>query len=80
MKQTIDIDKEVKRLNLFNKVADPTNYKLPTIPFITDNEEEADEMVEAIVYYAGGAMKSKRGINGKTFTVTSKGYYAEIGA
>jgi hypothetical protein len=70
----------MKKEQLFNKVANKENYKLPTIPFVTDDEDEADKMMKAICYFVGGAEKSKIGINGKTFTVTSRGYYHYIGA
>lgn len=75
-----EIEDEARLYELFQSVANQENYKLPTVPFITENEKDADEMVKAICYYVGGAVKSKVGINGKVFTVYSEGYYHYIGA
>jgi hypothetical protein len=65
---------------LFNKVKNPDNWKMPTIPFNTSNYVEAHAIAEAIIFYVGGAKISKVGVNGKEYTVTSEGYYHYIGA
>ena len=58
-------------------VKNPEGWKYPTIPFVTKSEKEADNMVDAICYFAGGAEKSSKG---DEITVTSQGYYHYIGA
>ncbi len=60
-----------------DSVKNPENWKEPTIPFVTKNEKEANDMVEAICYFAGGAEKSSKG---DEITVTSLGYYYYIGS
>lgn len=69
-----------KMHDLFQQVVNEDNWKYPTHPFKTTDEVLADQMVSAICYFVGGAEKSKIGINGKEFTITSKGYYHYIGA
>ena len=66
-----------EKSRLMDSVKNPEGWKMPTIPFVTKNEKEADNMVDAICYFAGGAEKSQVG---DKFTVTSLGYYHYIGA
>jgi hypothetical protein len=81
-----------QKRELFNKVADPSNWKLPTKSFQTLNREEAEEMQDAIIFFVGGAeLTSYTGyaqvhtsalvkVPLTIYTVTSKGYYHYIGA
>lgn len=66
-----------EKVRLMDSVKNPECWKMPTIPFVTKDEKEADNMVSAICYFAGGAEKSQVG---DEFTVTSQGYYHYIGA
>ena len=67
------MDPETREKNrLMESVKNPEGWKLPTIPFVTKSEKEADDMVDAICYFAGGAEKSQVG---DEITVTSLGYY-----
>jgi len=66
-----------EKSRLMESVKNPEGWKYPTIPFVTKNEKEADNMVDAICYFAGGAEKSQVG---DEITVTSLGYYHYIGA
>ena len=65
---------------IFEKVANPEGWKLPTIPVSVNSYKEAKVIADAIIYYVGGAVISSVGVNGKVFTVSSKGYYHFIGA
>ncbi len=66
-----------EKSRLMDLVKNPEGWKLPTIPFVTKSEKEADNMVDAICYFSGGAEKSSKG---DEITVTSLGYYHYIGA
>ena len=61
-----------EKVKLMDSVKNPEGWKLPTIPFVTKSEKEADDMVDAICYFVGGAEKSQVG---DEITVTSEGYY-----
>lgn len=70
-----------QKQKLFEKVQNPENWKLPTIPFKTDNYVEAHAVAEAIIFFVGGAKISSIGVQSdKDFTVESDGYYHYIGA
>ncbi len=72
MKQT-----EEELREIFEKIANPEMWKLPTVPYETRSREEADKIKEALLYFTGGAeITSQRGL----YTVSSKGYYHYIGA
>jgi len=57
---------------LFALVNNTENWKLPTIPYKTDNYIIAQAVVNAIIYYQGGAKISTIGVNGKEYTVSSE--------
>ena len=76
---------------LFNKVADPKNWKNATKPFETLSKKEAEDMRDAIVFFVGGAEVQSvesyvQHVEGlvrfpvTSYLVTSKGYYHYIGA
>lgn len=62
-----------KNKPLFDSVANPENWKMPTKPKTCASAEEAQALADAITFYCGGAE-----ISGTT--VTSQGYYFYIGA
>ncbi len=66
-----------EKSRLMDLVKNPEGWKEPTIPFVTKSEKEANAMVDAISYFAGGAELSQVG---DKITVTSLGYYHYIGA
>jgi hypothetical protein len=66
----------------FEKVQNPAYWKEPTIPAILQNPKQAQRLVDAITFFAGGAeMEATRpGEHVQGWRVTSKGYYHYIGA
>ena len=90
--QRIEIDNVEKKRELFSKVANPQNWKLPTEEFVTSDREVAEEMRDAIVYFVGGAEVVTEQVLTRLhptalvsvwmqyYRVSSKGYYHYIGA
>ena len=62
---------------LFEMVQNPKGWKYSTIPAKVFSKYEADRLVNAITYFAGGAEVRRVGNNA---IVESKGYYFFIGA
>lgn len=91
----LDDPKTAKMRKLFEKVQNQSNWKLPTKPFFTKSLTEANEMKEAIIFFAGGAtvtslkgyrvqpsgsMEAESKRLKEGYVVESKGYYFYIGS
>lgn len=63
---------------IMEAVTNPEGWKFATLPVMTDSEEAARKIEDAISYYCGGAEVDR--VNDETFIVTSLGYYHYIGA
>lgn len=64
----------------FNKVADPTNWKMPTKAVVVHSMEEAQAIQDSVIYFAGSIADIIE-LSPSDFGVKSAtGYYVEIGA
>jgi len=62
---------------IVEKLYNPTNWKLPTREFRTDNEHLARDVAYTLDWFLGGHEIRREGTE---WVVTSKGYYHYIGA
>jgi len=77
-----------KHRHNFNKVKDPSNWKMPTVEKTVRTELEANAIREAVMYFTGGIpdivaglLATRDGRVGIWYTVkASAGYYMVIGA
>ena len=86
----LDDPETARKRKLFEKVQNQSNWKLPTKPFFTKSLTEANEMKEAIIFFAGdatvtslkgyriqpsGSMEAEPKRLKEGYVVESKGYY-----
>jgi hypothetical protein len=68
---TPELDAKVKELQ------DATNWKMPTKYVVVATKDEADDLINALIWYMGGAEIEK--VFG-VYRVGSKGYYYYVGS
>lgn len=81
--QKVEDELMIRRNLLFNEVKDDKNWKMPSKAKICITKNEADEYVDALKWFTGGAETEEMEGHGPIHTawkVTSRGYYFYIGA
>ena len=63
----------------FNRVENKENWKLPIDAVVTVNFAELNAIKAAVIFFTGGAAKSKRRLAG-VYHITAPGYYNSVGA
>ena len=63
---------------IFDAMCDPSNWKLPTQRFVTNDNQVLREVAYALEFYLGGFEVTDLGANERE--VSSRGYYHYVGA